>query len=258
VDEEGKIGYSFMSDLQKQLALLEIHGPQNKAELTVWMDQHIPHPDITQNEASIFLGKIIQTLIEKREFQIEQLITNRWRLRDAAEDAISHYRRKVAERYYQLMLLPECETPLEVDPTFCFTFDGAKYPATRFYEGPFRPKKHYYLNPAYMNKEEAECAAFIDGLKEVEYWVRNLERSDYSFWLPTSTDKFYPDFVILLKDGRVLVVEYKGGYLAETPDTKEKDMIGQIWAERSKGRCLFKVVGKSDYEDVIRTAIKEK
>ena len=66
-----------------------------------------------------------------------------------------------------------------------------------------------------MNSEEAECAVFIDGLDEVEYWVKNLERSDYSFWLQTCSDKFYPDFVVRLKDGRILVVEYKGAPFVE-------------------------------------------
>jgi len=52
-----------------------------------------------------------------------------------------------------------------------------------------------------MNGEEAECAAFLDSLAEVRFWVRNLERDDCSFRLQTSTDKFYPDFVAELRDG---------------------------------------------------------
>jgi len=186
---------------------------------------------------------------------MQELISNRWRLRDAGEQAIAHHRREVVEREYQRMLLPECETPLEVDPTFCFMFERSKYPATRFYEGPVRFKKHYYLNPASMNGEEAECAAFIDGLDEVEYWVKNLERSDYSFWLQTSSDKFYPDFVVRLRDGRILVVEYKGAPFVDSRDTKEKQMIGEVWAARSWGRCLFRVVGKTDYHREIEDAI---
>ena len=189
----------------------------------------ILHPDITQTEASLFIGKMIRLLIEKRQFSLEELILNRWRLRDATEQAISHHRRQVIEQAYQRMLLPECETPIEVDPTFCFMFDNNKYPASRFYEGAFRPKKHYYLNPGDMNGEEAECAAFIDGLEEVEYWVRNLDREDYSFWLPTATDKFYPDFVVQLKDGRILVVEYKGADRWSDDDSKEKRLIGEVW-----------------------------
>ena len=256
-NKNGKIGWErFIPQLEKELALLEIHGPRSAAELIVWLDQHIRHRDITQTEASLFLGKMVTLLIEKREYALEELASNRWRLRDAAEELISHHRRRVVEREYQRMLLPECETPVEVDPTFCFTFDGAKYPANRFYEGPARFTRHYYERPAHMNSEEAECASFIDGLGEVEYWVKNLERSDYSFWLPTSSDRFYPDFVVQLKDGRILVVEYKGGHLAEGPDAKEKDMIGQVWAARSKGRCVFKTLVRADYQNEIRSVIE--
>jgi type III restriction enzyme len=43
----------------------------------------------------------------------------------------------------------------------------------------------------------------------------------------------------MLNDGRNLAVEYKGAHLAETPDTKEKANIGEIWAKLSKGRALF-------------------
>lgn len=65
----------------------------------------------------------------------------------------------------------------------------------------------------------------LDSLNEVTYWVHNVARHPAAFWLPTATDKFYPDFVALLKDGRLLVVEYKGAFLADTPDTMEKQTI---------------------------------
>jgi len=253
VTKEGKIEYSFISDLEKQLILFDIHGPKSQAELTIWLDRHISHPDITQTEASLFIGKMIRLLVEERGFSLEELILNRWRLQDAAEQAISHHRRQVIEQAYQRMLLPEFETPVEVDPTFCFLFDNIRYPATRYYDGAFRPKKHYYLNPGYMNGEEAECAAFIDGLAEVEYWVRNLEREDYSFWMPTSTDKFYPDFVVQLKDGRILVLEYKGADRWSDDDSKEKRLIGEVWEKRSSGRCLFIMPKGKDWK-----AIKQK
>ena len=41
-------------------------------------------------------------------------------------------------------------------------------------------------------------------------------------WLPTSTDRFYPDFVAMLQDGRIFVVEYKGADRMDTGDTREK------------------------------------
>ena len=70
--------------------------------------------------------------------------------------------------------------------------------------------------------------------------VRYLERRPrHSFWLPTPQDRFYPDFVAELNDGRYLVVEYKGEHLADGKDTEQKDALGRLWADRSNGLCLF-------------------
>lgn len=56
-----------------------------------------------------------------------------------------------------------------------------------------------------LNGEETACAIAIDEMDDVKWWVRNLERQpEASFWLPTSTDRFYPDFVAELTDGRIL------------------------------------------------------
>ena len=43
----------------------------------------------------------------------------------------------------------------------------------------------------------------------------------------------------MLTDGRILVDEYKGAFLAE--GVKEKRMIGKLWAEASCGQCLFRM-----------------
>jgi len=64
------------------------------------------------------------------------------------------------------------------------------------------------------------------------------------FWLPTSTTKFYPDFVCELVDGRLFVVEYKGEHLRNVAKEIEKDQVGKVWAERSAGQCLFAMVFK--------------
>jgi len=85
--------------------------------------------------------------------------------------------------------------------------------------------------------EEFECACAISALKEVKQWVRNLAiQPRASFWLPTATDRFYPDFVAELYDGRILVVEYKGEGYKTNDDSKEKCQIGQLWEKKSNGR----------------------
>ena len=255
--EEGKVGWrSFTDDLHRQLSFLDAHAPKTEPELALWLDRAIPHPDVTQVEAGLYMKKAIADLLTKRAFTFDQLAANRFRLRDALVEKIRGLRNAFTKTTYAQMLLPECASPVVVSPELCFTFPLNQYPAPAVYQGPIRFNKHYYELPADMDKEEAQCAAFIDSLPEVEFWVRNLVRDQYAFWLQTSTDKFYPDFVVKLKDGRFLVVEYKGGHLESTEDTTEKETIGQLWEARSKGLCAFRLATKKDMCEVIRRAVQ--
>jgi len=84
--------------------------------------------------------------------------------------------------------------------------------------------------------------------------MRNtVRRPGQSFWLQPSTDKFYPDFVCKLKDDRVLVVEYKGQLIESNQDSQEKQALGELWAKRSGGKCLFAMPKNKDYAAVQRT-----
>jgi type III restriction enzyme len=159
----------------------------------------------------------------------------------AVEAKIAEHRRNHAKRAFQAMLF-EGGAPIEVSPDLCFAYTEERYSPTWYYEGGFRFQKHYFrtIGELQSDGEEHDCAAFIDGMESVKRWVRNLERrQDDSFWLQTSSDRFYPDFVAELEDGRILVVEYKGAHLWSNDDSKEKRAVGTLWAERSGGKCLF-------------------
>ena len=107
--------------------------------------------------------------------------------------------------------------------------------------------------------EEFVCARAIDGNASVWHWVRNVERDDrFSFWLPTATDYFYPDFVAELNDGRVLVVEYKGAHLLDFADTREKDQIGRQWEASSADKCLFLMAVADDKGRDVVTQLAQK
>ena len=97
--------------------------------------------------------------------------------------------------------------------------------------------------------EEFECAKLLDTLPTVTFWIRNLStRPQTSFWLPTSTDRFYPDFVALLEGGRIFVVEYKGEHLITADEAKEKINIGQLWADKSVSKGVFLMAQERDEE----------
>ena len=88
--------------------------------------------------------------------------------------------------------------------------------------------------------EEFTCAQAIESNSQVKYWIRNLvKREQASFRLPLANGYFYPDFVVELHDGRLLVVEYKGDMLVTNDDSREKNAVSDLWAKKSGGRCLF-------------------
>ena len=43
----------------------------------------------------------------------------------------------------------------------------------------------------------------------------------------------------MLDDGMILVVESNGEHLWSNDDSKEKRAVGELWADRSDGKCLF-------------------
>ena len=152
-----------------------------------------------------------------------------------------HRERKHRETYQSLLFGSEALS-LEVNPALSLSFDEMRYAPNSYYEGPWKFKKHLFklIGELKPQGEEHDCAVFIDQMPEADVWVRNLERRpEASFWLQTPTDRFYPDFVVRLNDGRILVIEYKGEYLWSNDDSKQKRMIGELWAERSNGQCLF-------------------
>jgi type III restriction enzyme len=152
-----------------------------------------------------------------------KLVRGKFILEKVLQEKISIYRNEAYKKGYQACMFGT-NAIVTVEPeTFSFPFDPDNYPANMLYEGHIGFAKHYYPRIAIMNNEEAECAQAIDRNPLVKLWVRNLERQPmYSFWLQTSTDRFYPDFVVKLKDERLLVIEFKGEQFRGTEEMCRK------------------------------------
>lgn len=253
ISEEGRVEMQYLGVLHQQMSLLAPDKNWDAARLADWLDRTILHLDILRRESLPYLQRLVKHLIKDREMTIEVLIRNKYALKDAAAAKIDSHRQNVHLGAYHNLLLPECATPIVVSPDHCFSFDPHRYPYNTHYTGPYRFQKHYYKHISDLKEkgEEFQCAQFIDKLPQVEYWVRNIERQPaLSFWLQTSTDKFYPDFVCLLTDGRYLVVESKGIHLWSNDDSKEKREIGKLWEARSNGKCLFVMPKGTDFEAI--------
>lgn len=214
-------------------------------DLSRWLDRKIYQPDITQPVKLQFLRRVVDYLTVQREISLTALIRTKFLLVKALENKINKYRVESFEKGFQQTLFGNL-IPIETSFNFKFEF-GKSYPAKNKYSGRKIFNKHFYPFIGEMNGEEIDCASAIDSLEEVKYWVRNIERySETSFSLPTSKDRFYPDFVAILNDGRLFAIEYKGEHLVSGDDSREKDNIGKLWEEKSNGTCLFLMAVKLD------------
>ncbi len=247
VDIDGnRVTYTFASE-EEQLALdVEVEGWTPEA-LVNWLDRRVRQPDVHQIELLRWLHDMIDHLVITRGMNISALMRCKFLLATRIQQKIKTIRQMEQESVYQQYLL-EPESDVLVSFDHVFTFEEGMYPGQRRYLGPWKPGKHF-LGPDRVpafdgadDGEEFQCAQVVDSIQDVEYWLRNVARHSKSFWLPTATDRFYPDFVALLKDGRLLVVEYKGAHIAEGSDTAEKRTIGALWEQESEGKCLFLVV----------------
>ncbi len=220
-----------------------------------WIGKKKVVTDLSPDETGVFITGAVNHLLDNRGFTLEQLTTNRYRLGNAIEKKIREYRQQAQREGFQQFLLEAFETPLIISPKYSFQFPPDAYPCSWRYTGGHVFQKHYYpaIGELKESGEEYDCAVLLDSLSEIKWWVRNLAgigRELTSFWLQTATDKFYPDFVCQLDDGRSLVVEYKNVKDWSNDDNKEKRALGELWTERSGGQCLFVMPKGPDFATI--------
>ena len=242
-----KVGYKHLDqNIQLEIGLLKLDWTDG--HLARFLDKECQQDDITQPVMLEFCRRMVAYLIEKRGINLNTLVRFKYPLAKAVRQKITAYRQAAYSQGYQHYLLGSQAT-VETRFTDKFSFGQRPYPAKWFYQGAYRFKKHFFGLVGELNfkGEEFECAQAIDTLPQIKYWIRNLDtRPKTSFWLLTSTDRFYPDFVAELEDQRVLVVEYKGANIVTADDAKEKRNIGELWAKKSQGKGLFLMAEKRD------------
>ncbi len=236
--------------LGSQLAL-DLNAAQTEwtdLQLSRWLDVKLRQPDVKQEVMLEFCRRVVDYLTNEREIPLTALVRTRYIMVKILQQKISAYRQQAYQGGYQKTLFGPTAA-VETSYEYSFNFDTGNYPAHWPYSGSYQFSKHYYPSVGELDSkgEEFDCAQAIDRTYPIKYWVRNLAKQpDHSFKLPTATGYFYPDFVALLKDGRILVIEYKGSHIEEKTSEIEKQNIGELWEEKSNGQGLFLMAVKRD------------
>jgi type III restriction enzyme len=242
VDIDGKkLSYQITKETQAY-NLDMVDGGYTENEIVLWLEPQVRNINLIPAQLRSFLTKVVAYLTKTRGLPLTGLVRSKNQLARVIREQIEEYRRQAASKGFNYALFDDAG---ELDTRFehSFKFELNNYPARPpFYQGRYRFTKHFYPAIESMKEggEEFQCAQIIDMHPKVKHWVKNLpKREEAAFRLPLAKGWFYPDFVAELTDGRLLVVEYKGKQLATNDDSREKNIVGELWAKKSNGQCLF-------------------
>ena len=225
-------------------------------ELIGWFAEKILKIDLVFEDLAEFIRRILNRLSEEENLSLAEMVRLRFLLLKALREKVAACRAEARKKGWQQKLFGE-ENLACVKPNIVKTFDAENYPVKNFYRGRVEFEKHFYPTIGDMNNEEIFCAQLIDANKNVETWIRNVECEPlYSFWLPMHDGRFYPDFVIKLTNGNYAAIEYKGEQLKTNDDSKEKNLVGELWQEKNGGKFLM-ATRRDDNGRDLSTQIKE-
>ncbi|EGF92751.1 type III restriction enzyme, res subunit [Asticcacaulis biprosthecium C19] len=207
---------------------------------------------ISHGDMIAWLSDVVLFLTGTRGLPLATLMRCRFILARKLRDKLAAIRTEVRKGIYQRCLFaPEAKPEISFESGFRFydgmfagvpTYRGTKYRFAKHYLGWDRVPRFDGKGDDGAEGDEFKAAQQLDSVAEIEFWVRNVSKHPDAFWLPLAGGRTYPDFVAKLKDGRLLIIEYKGEHLVA--DSTEKRAIGQLWQQSSGGNGVYVLAEK--------------
>jgi type III restriction enzyme len=257
VTEEGKLKVGFIADLQRDLGFSYKPEHWDEVKLAAWLCRNLPDAGITHASKWAFVQKWLRELLQAPGCDLARANRQKFLSRSLLEARIRELRKAAVQQAYQQALFGDDRNErVQVGGAFQVVFDPQAYAPNADYAGKYGDydfRHHYYGRIGdFDSREEFECACWLDqqaAQGHIRFWVRNLvNKPGCSFFLQKADGRFYPDFVCALPDGKILIVEYKGG-LGWTDAQGDRD-IGGLWAELSDGKCRFVMVRDRQWQQV--------
>lgn len=92
-----------------------------------------------------------------------------------------------------------------------------------------------------VNDFEYEMVMALTGLDNIKWWHRNISRQEFCI---NGFINHYPDFIVMTKSGKILMIETKGDHL-ENRETKDKLAEGRAWQNLAGALYRYFLVFKS-------------
>lgn len=92
-----------------------------------------------------------------------------------------------------------------------------------------------------VNDFEYDMVMALTGLDNIKWWHRNISRQEFCI---NGFINHYPDFIVMTKSGKILMIETKGDHL-ENRETKDKLAEGRAWQNLAGTSYRYFLVFKS-------------
>ena len=238
----------------RQLSFVADGDDWTKAELVRWLDGELHHggafAGLAKPQSQAWLLRVVNSLLTDRRADLAILVRKRHDLANVAIGRISAHGRLQVRMAANLLIAGPSPRQLETSMDMPILLAEQDYCPYRHYRGVFGFAKHAFTLIGEMGKnDEPDCAKRIDDHPNVKRWIRNLtHESAGGFSLPLSPGRFFPDFIAELLDGRTVIVEYKNSKFAQTAEEGHKKTVGELWAARSGGSCVFAWVVERNWQ----------
>lgn len=173
---------------------------------------------ISDKDVEWYIRQVLEDLTEE---QFQDLIAQEYSYTQRIKQKIETLTTAHAEKTFslwldrdKLFLLPTFSFPSTISPT----------------ETGKDLIKSLYVREGKINSFEEKVIDAVANLESVAFWTRNLERGrGFSI---NGFINHYPDFMIVTKRGKIILLETKGDHL-DNPDTAEKIRLGNLWRSKA-------------------------
>ena len=238
IDKRGEITTEAIGEGKVSLFVTE-----DKNSLIRWLLSKIKFDLIPASEVRTYIITAISNLSSK--YSVADLFQLKFSLRDKIIQSIGDHLNSYAKAHFD-RLVSEKKLILDLREAYAISKTLEIYNP---YPETFQ--KSLYDKVGKLNDEEYRLARAIDDLDNVKWWFRNFDKGGFYIqgYLAYSLN---PDFILETVSGRVVVLEYKGLYLA---DRTYKEELGNIWGSIND-KYRFMMITKSDIEEKVNR-IKE-
>lgn len=255
VNDAGRLSVGFIPDLQRDLGFAYTPEHWDATRLAAWLCRNLPDSGITHSSKWAFVQGWLRALLDTEGCDLAFANRHKFKLRNLLEQRIRTLRREaVAGAYQQVLFGDDRHERVSVGGAFQIAFDPHSYAPNADYDerrwGSYDFRHHYYPRIGdFDSREEFECACWLDqqaARGRIRYWVRNLvNKVGSAFFLQKANGRFWPDFICMLPDASILVIEYKGAQ--GWTDAQDDRDIGALWAELGGETCRFVMVRNRDW-----------